>query len=110
MSYDDLVRHSDRMVQSVLGGEVVTYASSVGSPIPVTGMFDSNYVLAKGDSLSGVEATVPAVSFRLEDLPIDPELEPDGFPTLTIRGESYRVIERRPDGMGLVVLVVRRIT
>lgn len=95
---------------AVLGGVPVMYTSSVDSPIQVTGIFDANYVLAKGDAMSGVEALGPAVFFRLEDLPMDPELEPDGLPTMVIAGTNYRVTQRRPDDMGGIVLVLRRKT
>lgn len=105
MSFEDLVAQVDRAAQSLLGGEIVTYAPSVGSPVQVTGMFDEQYVLAKGDANAGVETLGPAVFFRLEDLPVDPE---DDEPTLTIRGNAYSVHERRPDGMGGIVLAVRR--
>lgn len=73
----------------------------------VKGIFDEQYVLAKGDAEAGVEARGPAVFFRLADLPDDPE---DDDPTLTIRGVDYRVVERRPDGMGGVVLALRKVT
>lgn len=107
MSFDELVRRADRAVQRVLGSVVVTYAPLVGAPVPVTGMFDEQYVLAKGDAHAGVEALGPAVFFRLEDLPVDPE---NDEPTLTIGGLHYRVIERKPAGMGGIVLVLRLIT
>jgi hypothetical protein len=104
MSFADLIAAADRVVHSKLGGEVVTYAPEVGDAVPVTGIFDEQYVLAKGTAEAGVETLGPAVFFRLEDLPVDPE---DDEPTLTIRGDAYRVIERRPDGMGGIVLALR---
>ena len=45
--------------------------------------------------------------FRFSDLPVDPE---DDEPTLTIGGVAYRVIERMPDDMGGIVLVIRKRT
>lgn len=107
MSFADLVAQTDRAVQSALGSETVTYAPKVGVPVPVTGMFDEQYVLAKGTAEAAVEARGPAVFFRLSDLPADPEVDD---PTLTIRGVAYRVIERRPDGMGGIVLPLRKVT
>lgn len=106
-AFDELVAQADRAVFAALGGEVVTYAPAVGSPVPVTGMFDEQFVLAKGDAKAGVEALGPAVFLRLEDLPVDPEFDD---PTLTIRGNAYRVIGRRSGGIGGIVLVVRLIT
>lgn len=107
MSFADLVAGIDRAAQAVLGGEVVTYTAQGGTGVPVTGIFDEQYVLAKGSAEAGVEALGPAVFFRLEDLPANPE---DDEPTLTIRGVNYRAIERRPDGMGGIVLQLRRAT
>lgn len=107
MSFADLVAKMDRSAQSVLGGEPVTYDPSTGPPVVVTGIFDERYVFAKGDADAGVETLGPAVFFRLADLPEDPELDE---PTLTIRDVDYRVIERRPDGMGGIVLALRKVT
>lgn len=112
MSFADLVAAADRIAMDAFGdkdesGEPVqmTYAPAVGAPVPVTGIFDEQYVLAKGSADAGVETIGPAVFLRLEDLPVDPE---DDEPTLTIRGDDYRVTERRPDGMGGIVLALRR--
>lgn len=107
MSFDELVTGVDRAVQGALGGESITYAPAIGSPVAVTGVFDEQYVLAKGSAPSGVEAIAPTVFFRLDDLPTDPE---NDEPTLTIRSGAYRVIERRPDGMGGIVLALRKVT
>lgn len=116
MGFSELVAQADRAAQTALGGEAVTYAPTVGAPVSVTGIFDAQFVLAKGDAQAGVEASGPAVFFRLEDLPVDPETDE---PTLTIHAAphraaelvgNYRVIERRPDGIGGIVLAIRRIT
>lgn len=119
MAFADLVARADRAAMAVLGGEIVIYAPAASSlplplpfplgttSLPVTGIFDTNFVLAKGDSPAGVEAGRPAIFFRLEDLPVDPMTDD---PTLTIRGLAYRVIERDSDDMGGIVLFVRRIT
>lgn len=107
MAFADLVTAADRAAQVALGGELVTYAPEVGAPVEVTGIFDEQYVLAKGSAEAGVETLGPAVFLRLEDLPEDPE---DDEPTVTIRGVEYRVVERRPDGLGGIVLALQRIT
>lgn len=108
MSFADEVERADRAALAVFGEPVpITYAPSVGSPVPVTGIFDEQYVLASGGAEAGVETMAPAVFFRLADLPVDPE---DDEPILTIRGVSYRVIERPRDGMGGIILVLRRTT
>jgi hypothetical protein len=107
MAFADLVAAADSVARSKLG-ETVTYdPAGAGPPVPVTGIFDEAYVLAKGDAEAGAEARAPAVFLRLSELPTDPELDD---PTLTIGGVAYRVIERQPDGIGGIVLVLRRIT
>jgi hypothetical protein len=107
-TYGNLVAAADRAAQLKLGGELVTYdPAGAAPPVSVTGIFDPNYTLAKGAALAGVEALGPSVFFRLEDLPVDPE---DDEPTLTIRSVAYKVIERRPDGLGGIVLALRRAT
>lgn len=106
--FTTLVLATDRAVQSCLGGELVTY-DPAGAPaaVQVTGVFDEQYVLAKGGAEAGVGTLGPAVFVLLADLPTDPEVDD---PTLTIRSVVYRVIERRPDGMGGIVLALRRVT
>lgn len=104
MLFSELLAQTDRAMFAAFG-EPVTYAPQSGSPVQVTGIFDERFVLAKGDAQAGVEATAPAVFFRFEDLPVDPE---DDEPRLTIRGIVYRVTERMPDGMGGIVLALRK--
>lgn len=107
MAYADLIAAADRAAQSALGGEPVIYFTGEGDSAEVVGIFDSQFVLDKGTSEAGVETACPAVFLRLEDLPSVPE---DDDPTLTIRGVDYRVIERKPDDMGGILLVLRTIT
>lgn len=108
MSFAALLEFVDRAAIAALGdSEAVTYTPEVGAAVQLTGIFDANYVLAKGTAEAGVETLGPAVFLRLEDLPGDPE---DDEPTLTIKGVDYRVIERRPDGIGGIVLALRRLT
>lgn len=110
MSFDDVIARVDRAAIRVFGESTpVLYLpdEDYAEATPVTGIFDEQYVLAKGTAEAGVEALGPAVFLRLEDLPTDPE---DDDPTLTIRDVDYRVIERRPDGMGGIVLALRRVT
>ncbi len=105
--FESLVLAADRAAQKSLGGVPVTYDPQAGAPVVVTGIFDEQYVLSKGGAEAGVETTGPAVFLRLADLPTDPE---DDEPTITIAAVNYRVIERRPDGLGGIVLGLRRIT
>lgn len=107
MGYSTLVGQVDRAALALLGSVTVTYAPAVGSPVIVTGLFDSNFVLAKDKVEAGVETTGPAVFFRRSDLPTDPDVD---NPVLTIAGVAYRVIERMPDDMGGIVLALRKVT
>lgn len=107
MAFEDLVAGADRAVQRALGGETMVYTPEAGVPVEVTGVFDQQYLLAKGTPLAGVESRGPAVFLLLDDLPTDPD---EDEPTLTIRGDVYRVVERRPDGMGGIVLALRLVT
>lgn len=102
-----LMAAADRAVQRNLGGATIIYQPEAGAPVPVVGVFDALFVLAKGDAHAGVEALGPAVFLRLEDLPVNPE---DDEPTLMIAGVAYRVIERMPDGIGGIVLALRLVT
>lgn len=102
-----LVEQVDRTAFDLLGGASVIYRPAIGAAVPVTGMFDEQYVLAKGDAHAGVEATLgPAFFARLADLPVDPEQDE---PTLTIGQRDYHVIERKPDGLGGILLVLRQV-
>lgn len=84
----------------------ITYQPAVGPAVHVSGIFDEIYALAKGDPDAGVESLGPAVFLRLEDLPVDPEVDD---PTLIIAGVGYRVVERRPAGLGAIMLGLRRL-
>lgn len=111
MSFVDLVEDMDRAAQSAFGeGDPIVFAPPVGPAVPVDGIFDEQYVLAKGNGEAGVETRGPAVFFRLSDLPTDPEADEDDEIRITIRGVVYRVAERRPDGLGGIVLALRRTT
>lgn len=108
MSFADLIAAADRVALDVFAEATpITYTPDGGAAVEVAGIFDENYVLAKGAAQAAVEAVGPAVFLRLSDLPVDPEADD---PTLTIRGVEYTVRERRPDGMGGIVLELRRAT
>ncbi len=101
-----LVLQMDRAATAHLGGQPVIYAPETGAPVTISGVFDELYVLAKGEPDTGVGVLGPAVFLRLEDIPVDPEVDD---PILTIGGLDYEVIERRPDGLGGIVLPLRRV-
>lgn len=104
MAFRDLVARADRAAVDHLGGDAVVYRPAIGNgdPVTVTGMFDANYLLVERDE-TGVEQRGPAVFLRLEDLPTHPD---EDDPTLTILGADYDVRERRPDGLGGILLLL----
>lgn len=98
-----LVEQMDRAAQANLGAVAVSYQPVGGDPVTLSGIFDAQYVLVRGSAMAGVESTAPAVFLRVSDLPADPD---DDDPTVSVGGTSYRVAERRPDGIGGIVLVL----
>ena len=106
MSYADDVIAARRVALATFG-EPVTYTPLVGTPVTPTGIFGDQYVLASGSAQAGVSTSNPAVFLLLEDLPTDPR---EDKPTLTVRGVVYRVHEKLPDGMGGIVLALRKVT
>jgi hypothetical protein len=87
------------------GAPTIVYTPEGGVGVPVSGVFDERYVLERSESEAGVETIGPAVFLIRSELPTDPD---DDEPTLTIRGVDYHVTERRPDGIGGLVLALRR--
>jgi hypothetical protein len=104
--FAELVAGMDRAAMERLGGVPVLYQPEVGAPVPVTGIFDEQFVLVKGDIEAGTEALGPAVFLRLEDLPVDPKLDK---PTLIIGGQLYKGRERHRDGFGGIVFELREV-
>lgn len=103
-----LVARTDRNARAILGGEEMLYRPATGVPVPVTGIFDERYVLVdSGMDGAGVETVAPAVFLQLADLPSDPR---EDSPILTIQGRDYQVVERKPAGMGSILLVLRLVT
>lgn len=106
MTFSDLIAAADRAIGAAMGNEIV-YLPAVGPPTTVVGVFDELYVLATGDPEAGVSVIGPAVFLRLDDLPVNPELDE---PRVQVAGSTYRVVERKPDGLGGIVLALRRVT
>jgi hypothetical protein len=104
MVFSEHVALADQHVRDHLGGVTVTYAPAVGDAVEVVGMFDEVYVLPE-QGHANVEQVTPAVWLKLSDLPGHPD---DDEPALTIAGNTYRVVERQPDGMGTIRLLLHR--
>jgi hypothetical protein len=111
MSFFDVIASADRAAQDLLGGVPVIYRPNGGDPVvpnPI-GIFDAQYVLVQGgDAHAGVESVSPAVFLRREDLPGDPDDDDPDTTTVTIGGIDYRVAGVKPDGIGGIVLVLRK--
>lgn len=109
--FAERVAAMDRAAMELLGGVPVIYQPEIGAPVSVTpsgqpllGIFDEQFVLAKGSIEAGTEALGPAVFMRLEDLPVEPELDKS---TLIIGGRLYKGRERHRDGFGGIVFELR---
>lgn len=102
MRFAELLAAGDRAVRQQLGGPV-TYTPSVGSPVPVTGIFDKAYVRVDAGE-PGISSFGPAVFLTLADLPSDPSV--DLTATVTIGGDTYLPHERQPDGLGGILLLL----
>lgn len=107
MAWPDLVRQMDAALIGALGkpAQSITYLPELATvPVPVPGIFDDAYVLvAVGEA--GVSSTAPAVFFRLEQLPVDPNGDD---PIITVDGVEYSAREVKKDGQGGVVIVLLR--
>jgi hypothetical protein len=108
MAFADLVATVDRAVRDRLGGVAVVYAPKVGSPpiaaVTVQGIYDEQTLLVD-EGEAGAEMLGPAVFLRLEELPTDPE---DDDPAITVSGKTYRVRDRRRDGLGGIRLTLQQ--
>lgn len=107
MAFPDLVAGIDRAAQRTLGGVVVTWRSDTWGDREVKGMFDEAYVLVDAGGQAGVEQVGPVFFCRAADL--SREVSEDLDARLVLGDRQYRVIERQPDGMGGVRLLLHRI-
>lgn len=101
------VMEIDKRTRDRLGGIAIIYRPAASEEFPVVGIFDENYILVTGDPPAGVETIGPAIFLRLDELPVDPE---NDEPILVIGGAEYDVIECKPDGIGGIVLRLRKVT
>lgn len=105
MDFLDQIARVDRAVQDRLGGVTVVFRPDHEDSIEIVGMFDEQYLLAE-EGHPGVESVAPVLFVRLEDLLV--ELD-DDEPTVEIDEKTYRVVERKPDGVGGVRLRLHRV-
>ena len=104
MSFADLLAAGDGLVRDVLG-ESVTYTPTVGAAATVSGVFDAEYVRVEA-GIAGVSSSGPAVFLAVDALPSDPTT--DLTATVTVGGVTYSIFESKPDGLGGVVLILKR--
>lgn len=104
MAFTDLVSSLDAAVLGTMGVPTTYAPAATGQPIPVTGVFNAAYVRADAGE-AGVSTAEPMVFYRLEDLPVDPELD---FPEIVIDGVSYEIAEVKKDGQGGVRLCLHQ--
>jgi hypothetical protein len=86
-------------------GEPVTYTPAVGSPFPITGVFDNAYKdLTMSEYAPDVATLYPALGVRLVEFPVPP-LQGDQL-TITRTGKTYTVRLPRPDSHGGALLIL----
>ncbi len=82
--------------------EEVVYTPAGGSPIPVDGIYDEDYVAVDPESGLEVSSAQPNIFLRRADLSADPGKND----VVTLRGRTFKVIDWHPDseGGGIAVL------
>lgn len=103
MAFADLLAYVDRAALRHLGS-AVGYKPEGGASVSVYGIFDAAYVKVDAGN-AGVSSCGPAIFLKLADLPSDPS---DDNPEITVAGVAYQVKEAQPDGLGGVLLQLRR--
>jgi hypothetical protein len=77
-----------------------TFTPSGGSAVTVNGIFDAEYAAVEGDGQVAIASTMPVFQCRSVDAP-------DAYnATLVVAGATYRVVEVKPDGTGVTMLVL----
>jgi len=90
----------------ILGTETVQYFPKTGGRIDIKGVFDNEASLVDPDTERLVTSTQPIVGIRLRDLEKIP-LEGD---EVVVRGERFKVVDIREDGLGGASLFVSRVS
>jgi hypothetical protein len=106
MSFRDLLRVTDRVLQASLLADTVRYTASDGAAADVKGMFDMAYVQVSGGE-AGVASSGPAVFLRLADLPSNPGEDLEA--RVLAEGVVYRVREVQPDGHGGILVLLHEV-
>ncbi|MEM7722491.1 MAG: hypothetical protein AAF376_08960 [Pseudomonadota bacterium] len=83
----------------------VTYQAPGHDPLEILAIFTAADVQFSSGPMPGLNSVTPILTLGRAQLPFDPE--PDH--TVTVRGDTYRVAEPKPDGTGLIRLLLERI-
>ncbi len=105
MVFADLIGGADRLVIQQLGEAVGYSRDGVALPTAVPGVFTAQYFLVDQGGEAGVSSSVPAIFFRLADLPSDPAT--DLRPTIARGAATYLAREVKKDGEGGVLILLR---
>lgn len=103
MSWAAAIDRANRMLvhPRVFGQAVVYTPRSTGVPEQLSGIFDESYRTWALENGTRVAVTGPALSFRLADLSVAPDVED----VLTVADRDWEVVgPPEPDGSGMVVL------
>lgn len=85
------------------GGLTSPPTDGVLSGVPVRMLFDADFLAAQGLGDMGVGTSSPAAWIKTADAPAVKRGD-----TLTRAGVDYTVVEARPDGHGLTLLILSR--
>ncbi len=87
-------------------GEPVLYQRGGGPPWPLTGIFDKKFLDVKFQDGVEVSSMHPVLSVRASALPADVRVVNNEI--FVVRGQQYKVTNTDPDGVGSVLVHLRR--
>ena len=100
----DFVSDLDAIFDTDEHAQTATYTRQGDAPAQIPVIFENGYAAAEYDRLSqnvAVESTAPRATCRDADIP-----GVSHGATLAVSGTTYYVVEVRPDGTGVTVLLL----
>ena len=88
-------------------GVGVSYTQGVAAAATFAAIFDNEYLLVDAGE-AGVTSVAPALTCRSDDLAMLGAGEARVDDQAVVNGVTYRVSDVRPDGTGMVVLILER--
>ncbi len=85
-------------------GVSATLTPSSGSERTIMGIFDAEYVAAEAGGQVAISSNLPIFTCKTNDA----TNAADG--TLVVGGETYQIIEVRPDGTGVTILILEQVS